>query len=73
MKGVSAEGSHALLQWQTVINTQILSATNYTLQLASILPHFQSAHALCPRAVSFKQRDAYEPKKGVDRTEVNEN
>lgn len=38
MVGVSAGGSHAPQQWQTVINKHKLSDTNYTLQLASILP-----------------------------------
>lgn len=58
MKRVSAGGSHALQQWQTVINTHKRSDTKYTLWLASILPHFQSIHALCNRAVTFQLRNA---------------
>lgn len=71
MEGVSAGGSHALQQWQTVINTHKLSDSNYTLRLASILPHFQSIHALCPRAVTFQQRNAIEPTRAGQ--EVNKN
>lgn len=71
MEGVSAGGSHALQQWQTVINTHKLSDSNYTLRLASILPHFQSIHALYPRAVTFQQRNAIEPTRAGQ--EVNKN
>lgn len=68
MKGVSAGGSHAPQQWQTVINTHKPSDTNCTLRLASILPHSQSIHALCPRTVTFQQRNAIEQTRAMNRT-----
>lgn len=69
MNGESAEGSHALQQWQTVkTHTHKPSDTNYTLWLASILPRFQSIHVLCSRSVTFQQKDSIGPTRAMDQT-----